>query len=55
MILQDNYNDDVKVFVISVGDSHCVLLAVFITEGNAKLQLQTSINTVGMYSKNLAL
>ena len=55
VIFQDNYNDDMKVFVISVGDSHCVLLAVFITEGNAKLQLQTSINTVGMYSKNLAL
>ena len=44
-----------EVFVISVGDSHCVLLAVFITGGNVKLQLQTSINTVGMYGKNLAL
>lgn len=40
-----------KVFVISAGDSHCVLLAVFITEGNVKLQLQTSINkdTIFLY------
>ena len=41
--------------MISVGDSHCVLLAVFITGGNVKLQLQTSINTVGIHGKNLAL